>query len=132
MTDGTKTITQVITHSRCMSTISARPSKPRVKTLHSASCTRIFKTGPLVTPLKMHTPFFHLCSHRPLCLRLCTPGAQSCKLPIKLLSKATKGSQDRASHSALLPFLVLSPIPVRVQTSTADGQLMPLSWPSLS
>lgn len=66
MTDGTKTIIQVITHSRCMSTISARPSKPRVKTLHSASCTRIFKTGPLVTPLKMHTPFFHLCSHRPL------------------------------------------------------------------
>lgn len=70
-------------------------------------------------------------SHRPVCLRLCVTGAQPCKLPIKLPAKATRGSQDYTSHSAQLPFLVLSRLPRKVQTSFADGQLMLLSGPLL-
>lgn len=42
-----------------------------------------------------------LCTHRPVCLRLCAPGAQSCTLPIELPSKAVKCSQDCTSPSAL-------------------------------
>lgn len=65
-------------------------------------------------------------------LRLCTPGAQSCKLPAKLLSKAMKCSQDCTSPSALLPFLVLSPTPRRAQSSPGDGWTVMISWSSHS